>query len=676
MNLILKIYQIEIEKYLIKCETVIKYALNKVGLLSNILGIFQQSHDEFLFKVDYKKYLYENNTNNVSNHNHNNMYFNTKSDLYNTVSTNETQFNFNERKSTDIKNIEDELKRLFFNSIKIIIRQEKLNNEYIEKIISVINKENKDNKNTNSKDLSHKPNKKMNNISSFSIHNSNNNNSVLTTKSNIFKNKVKSLGNKLLNKTEEIPLEDSIKLNLYQEKNSIKYRLMFLNCFIVKYIKLINECFDTIYNNMDEWIIMNLKTQNNKLNEFITYLKRALDKSFESINMEGRDFNYNDNYIKNKKFVLSLFKTIYPDEIMNLSLTFTLGDDFQNNLVKLNSLNLVQQYVYNLNDLIELYHSIKEYGIKTCEYFVKYDIVKNIFINKVINEKDKEYILFYGNNKKKSNIANYPKEKNNNKKNQIFNGVCKRMKFYSNKKIDDFIKIFSVYEKKYININYLFTTLLIIGSELISSENFYEQISPYLPNNEEQKNKNKSHMLLSLDQFRKIKFWFENDDYLNELSDISEQQQFQGKYNSQSSINQVNNGVMNKTKIGDLVLGMPFKKSSDMRKSSTKVAKNRKINKIKEEIFDINKNKDGLFDINIFGQLLDLLNNYSKKKEEEKKEMNKKEKENKIDIDEDDKCLRFSSDDLDDYIYMNKKMHKQTNINYVINSIFNNIFEK
>ena len=71
-----------------------------------------------------------------------------------------------------------------------------------------------------------------------------------------------------------------------------------------------------------------------------------------------------------------------------------------------------------------------------------------------------------------------------------------------------------------------------------------------------------------------------------------------------------------------------------------------------------------------------MLNNYCNKKQEIK---NNKDKNNinDIDIDENDKCLRFSSDDLDDFIY-NKTAHgKQhlTDINKVINNIFNKIFE-
>ena len=678
MNIILKLYEAEIEKYLLHNEVVIKFFLNKVGLLSNITGIFEKSKDQFMFKIDYKKYLYKNEVNNDTNYNfnHHTTYYSTNTELYNTLSTNETQFNFS-KNDNDFNDIQKELKKIFENSLKIIIRQEKLNENYIEKIKSITNKLDKDNKSyikySNSKDNSHKNNKKGINAS-MSPYNTNNNFSVLTSKSTIFKNKVKTLGNKLLNRNEEIPTEEAIRLNLTQEKNSLRYRLMFLNSFILKYIKLINECFTSVYYNMDEWIKINLETQNNKLNEFITYLKRALDKNFESISMEGREFNYNDKYAKNKKFVLPLYKNLYPDEIINLNIKFSPGSNFEDNLVKLSSLNLIQQYVYNLNDLNELYYLLKEYGIQTCEYFVKYEIVKNIFINKVIDDKDLEYFLFYRNNNKSAKESH----EKNYKEVKIFNGVCKRMKFYSTEKIDNFIRIFLVYENKYININTLFTTLLIIGSELISSEKFYEQINSYIP----EKKKNKTHLLLTLEEFMKINFWFENDHYLNEISDINEENRFQGKYNSSYSINQVNDGTKRKNTINETFFNhggtsTSIRKNYEFRKSSEKIEKNKKINKIKELIFDINKNNDGLFDINLIGQLLDLLNNYCKKKKEIKNEIEKKDK-NLIDIDEQDKCFRFSSDDSDEYIYMNKNFHPKhstTIIAHAINNIFNNIFE-
>ena len=86
----LKIIEIEIEKYLIKCEIILKYYLNKVGLLSDIMGIFQHSNDKYMFKIEFKKYLYTNfnftDFNNTTN-------YSSKPEL-NTLSTNETQFCF------------------------------------------------------------------------------------------------------------------------------------------------------------------------------------------------------------------------------------------------------------------------------------------------------------------------------------------------------------------------------------------------------------------------------------------------------------------------------------------------------------------------------------------------------------------------------------------------------
>ena len=659
-NYALKIFEIELEKYLLKCEISIKYYLNKVGLLSNIMGIFHQNQDEFLFKIDYKKYLYYELVNNDDINK-------TKTELYNTLSTNETQnnYNSNNKKNKDNnnnlhespfdKNIINNLNKIFVNSLKIIIRQEKLNDNYIDKIKAVINKGDKyNNKNSNSKDISLKYNKKGN-ISSISNANNNNNISVMTSKSTIFKNKVKILGNKLLNKKEELSLEEKLNLDLMNEKNNIKYRLMYLYSFISRYINILNECFDIVYNNMDEWIIINMKTQNNKLNEFITYLNRALNKNFEKISMEGREFNLNDKYIKNKKYILPIYKTLYPDEIININIKSEYGDDFKKNLVKLNSINLVQQYVYNIKDLFSLYEKIKEYGAQTCEYFVKYEIVKNIFINSVINSK--EFFLFYEKDKKKFHD------------NKIFNGICKRMKFYSSEKIDTFIKIFFVYENKYININELFTTCLIIGSELISGDKFIEQVNQYISEDK----KNKKNILLTKDEFIKINFWFEKDTYLNELSDYFEQNIFQGQYNNITSINQVNNQkyIMKENEEFNTNAMNEKRKNSDNRKPE----KEKKINIIKEAIFEINK-ENNLCDINKIKNLLDKLNNYCQKKNE-KKEANIDEKnKNQIDVDDNDKCFRYSSDDLDEYIYMDKHHKHNNNFETYIKSIFYNVFDK
>ena len=664
---ILKLFEQEISIYLIKCEIILKYHLNKLGLLNDIMGIFQHSNDEFMFKIEYKKYLYHNfNIESLANIISNNTNYSTKPEFKNTLSTNETQNKFSKTKNKNNvldfeKILENNLQKLFVNALKIIIRQDKLNSKYIDKIKLFLSKDNKYNTNkgtsTNSKEISLK-NVKKGNISSVSFPN-NNNVSIITSRSS-FKKKFKNINNQISNY--DSYSEENVKNHLTEEKNILKYRLMYLISFVLKYIGIINDCYNNVFNNMDEWIIMNMDTQNNKLDEFIGYLKRALNKKFDEISMKGREFYYNDKYAKNKKLVLPIYKNLYPDSIINISKQFSKGDNFQKNLVKLQDLNYFQQYIYNINDLIIFYQAIKEYGLQTCEYFVKYEIVKELFMNYVINQK--EYSYFYEDlSLPKSNITN------NNIISNNMNGVCKKMKFYSYEKIDKFIKIFCVYDNKYININELFTTLMIIGSELIDSEKFEKSISEYVP--EEKRNKTK--IILSLEEYMKIPLWFEEDKYLNELSDLSEEKIFIGDYIPSYSINQINQ--QSKIKYAEKTDNQSGLSSSnkDENINEVKIEKEKKINKIKETIFEINK-EDNQFDINLFKVILDKLNDFCK----DKNKNNKKVDNNKNcseDIDVEDKCFRFSYDNSDEFIDIEKQKSIK-NHTYIVNNIFNNIFEK
>jgi hypothetical protein len=586
--------------------------------------------------------------------------------MFNYNNNNNNDFNYNNSYYNFQKNIENNLDVLFMNSLKIIIRQDKLNIKYINKIKSYLNKTDKNiYKPANSKDTKEISTKnKKSNISSFSFPN---NNSVVTSKSSIHKKKGKNLGNTILNNNEGLSIEDILKNQLNEEKNNIKYRLMYLQYFILRYINVINECYNTIFNNMDSWIIMNMDTQNNKLNEFINYLKRALNKNFDEITQKGREFDFNDKYVKNKKVVLPIYKRLYPDNIINLSKPFSKGDDFKNNLIKLNDINLVQQYVYNINDLMTLYLTIKEFSLQTCEYYVKYEIVKEIFMNYVINQK--EYSLFYDDNNK-NKISNANNNSNiNNKSYNNMNGVCKKMKFYSHEKIDDFIKIFFVYDNKYININELFTTLIMIGSELISREKFDELIDNIIP----EEKKNEASILLKKEEFLKIHFWFENDRYLNELSDISEEYIFIGDYSPNYSINQIN--IVKKKKYID-----KFASDSKTSFKKEKIEKKKKIDRIKEVIFEIYM-EDNLIDIIKLKELIDKLNTY---KDNKNKNLNiNKEDNDHIDIE--DKCFRFSEEKIDDVVELDKSnevIQKTRTLSmkqkYVpkVSNIFNIIFEK
>ena len=364
---------------------------------------------------------------------------------------------------------------------------------------------------------------------------------------------------------------------------------------------------------------------------------------------------------------MPIYKRLYPDKIINLSKPFSKGDDFKNNLIKLNDINLVQQYVYNINDLMTLYLTIKEFSLQTCEYYVKYEIVKEIFMNYVINQK--EYSLFYDdNNKSKINNGNNISNINNKSYNNM-NGVCKKMKFYSYEKIDDFIKIFFVYDNKYININELFTTLIMIGSELISREKFDELINNIVP----EEKKNDASILLKKEEFMKIHFWFENDRYLNELSDMAEEYIFIGDYSPNYSINQIN--IVKKKKYID-----KFASDSKTSFKKEKIEKKKKIDRIKEVIFEIYM-EDNLIDIIKLKELIDKLNIY---KDNKNKNLNIN-KEDNDNIDIEDKCFRFSAEKIDDVVELDKSnevIQKTRTLSlkqkYVpkASNIFNIIFEK
>ena len=55
----LKIVENEVKKYLVTCEIIIKYYLNQTGYLSELLENNKNKSDNFLFKIDYLKYLFQ-----------------------------------------------------------------------------------------------------------------------------------------------------------------------------------------------------------------------------------------------------------------------------------------------------------------------------------------------------------------------------------------------------------------------------------------------------------------------------------------------------------------------------------------------------------------------------------------------------------------------------------------
>jgi hypothetical protein len=252
-------------------------------------------------------------------------------------------------------------------------------------------------------------------------------------------------------------------------------------------------------------------------------------------------------------------------------------------------MSYVQLFEYNLNDLMYIYNYIKSFGANTCNFLVKYDIVKEILIHQYFTKK--KYGEFDNN-----------KNGNNNFTNNIFdqilseenNGICKKILFSSNINYINFLNKFATYNNNYININELFTCLLLLGSLLITSDKIVEIIKDNLPENK----KESKNILLTKEEFMKIPMWFEKDEYLNVLVDSKEEEYYldiSKYYYSEENIN--NNDNDNNKPI--------------------------KINCIKDAIFEINS-EDNILDIN---KIIILINKINGVDELKNIEENKKEKE-------------------------------------------------
>ena len=647
---IIILIEAEVKKYLTTCEIIIKYYLNKTGLLGNILGIFENNlkinkSDEYLFKINHLKYLFNeidipanlfilnnpdeinknefNNDKNkiINNDNDNDKKIkdneiimeveyegenNDKNEIIKENEIKDTQdikenkekenienitknklnltqkSNYSKNTNKKEKTIEENLEILFMNSLKIIIRQDLLMKQYKEKIKNY-------NPNNEKEVRNHKNN--VNKLVNSSI-----SSRTSRRKSNLIK----------MGKGGIVLFHEELSNQIRIEKQKFKYRLMFLKYFTIKYYNMIIESFNNTFNAMDDWIIMSVRAQNNSLNEFIFYLRKSLSKTNKKVSLEDFEFDNFDIYRRYKVDISFIYEKMNLNSIVDLKIKKKKKDEII--LINENDMLYEDQFVYNIFDLMYIYNYLKTFGTEGCEYLVKYEIVKEILIHHFFSRKkygDLSNINNLNNsnseNDLNNNEANNNENENNNNINLIKNtnsslsnlkedennGISKKIKFKSNINYINFLKKFSEYNNNYININNLFTSLIILGSELISSQKFIELIKEQLP---KEKN-NYNHILLSKEEFLNLNLWFENDKYLNLYADEKEEELFNEEKNKENN----NNEEMTK------------------------------IKKIKNSIFEINM-EDGKINLNKIIKLLDKIN--GNKKEEKMNDNNKKENNN------------------------------------------------
>ena len=575
------LFELEVEKYLLTIETIIKFYLSKLGLLNNIYGIFDETQkmnkrNKYLLKVNHKNYIFQNI---ILEHKlrkpKNSSEIEEKKEAIEEENNDKKEENLNENinendKSNKNKNqsVEDKINILFMNSLKIIIRQDELSQNFIDKIKNSIKheKEKTTNKNIVSKLASSEENsRKLNNsISSRS-----------TTKRKIKKTGSKDFQNDIILNYEEL------KNQIIKEKRKLKYRLMFLKNYALKYTKVIKNCFDELFKTLDDLIILSVKLQNNSLNIFTNYLKKEMKYFNKKLGADNFEFDTFDNFKNHKLNVTNLYKNYKKLFLFNTDKIKTI----ENNEIKLNEyikeeeMNYIQLYVYNLKDLMNIYNNLKLFGADTCNFFVKYEIVNQILIMNYFNNKKYEKFENQNSEDEFDNIVlNEATDEENN-------GICNKILFASNLNYNKFLNHFGESNNNFININELFTSLLLLGSELINADKFLDLTKEYIPENKREE----TNIFLTKEEFMNLPLWFDDDEYLNALKDSNEKD----KYNDI---------------IGEKNLEQEENKENSQEKKSLK------INAIKEAIFDINS-ENNILELNKILLLLNKLNDINLSKD-------------------------------------------------------------
>ena len=631
---VIYIFEKEVQKYLVTCEIIIKYYLNQTGILPSILGVSDSisknnNQNKYLLKINHLKFLFkgldipDNCNYNIEAVSENSSDSSKSSDSSNEsrsditekkTSTekesekksekdkNNNNENKNEKEKNKTKTLEEKLEILFTNCLKIIIRQDILMKQYKERI----------------KNFSPNTEKEIKSYRRGSV--AGTLNSSISSRSSRRKSQVYKVS-----KMGTLFYEEELTNQMKAEKQKFKYRLMFLKYFILKYYNLIIECFNTTFDAMDDWIIMSVRSQNNSLNEVVAYLKKTLSKSNQEASLEDFEFDNYDNYKSYKVDTSIIFDKLNFNSIVNLKNK----DNTEIVLINENDMSYVDKFIYNIMDLMQIYNYLKSFGSEGCEYLIKYEIVKEILIHQNFSKKkygDLSNInnpnakknsnvdsdinseinsdINNNNNITDNNIINFinlfnNRDSNNLKPSEDNNGIPKIMLFLSNINYITFLNKFSEYDNKYININELFTSLIIIGCELITSEKFIELIKGQLP----KEKKISNHIILTKEEFLKINFWFENDLHLNSYVDEKE----------------------------EILL------KEDYKNKKNKDEKMVKIKKIKNCIFELNSEEEKI-DLYKIIKLLDKFNgikedekiyNYGNEGENDKKAENEEEKETK-----------------------------------------------
>ena len=351
------------------------------------------------------------------------------------------------------------------------------------------------------------------------------------------------------NKEKTIISEEIFKNIIKKEKDKLKYRLIFIKNFAIKYIIIISKLSLKIFDNADDWVMKSILKENETQNEVINLLKYKLQKmeqideemEIDTIEMDAFEKRIEEEDKNNSRISDIKVKPIDNTSIINtgmynkINIDFLMNDNFfeiklepikneeniENNKQNIyDYLNEVNDYEIiipkSFNNFIGNYYVMSEKSnISNEEEIIKeedfyYDVEKffNIYKELRVFEQEKniiKYDIFF-----EVFIKKYLINNNEEKVKYEYNAICNNLQRLSIKQINRLIDLCKINSDKkedieydtYIKMPEIFTLLSLMGSVILTSEK-EEQIFKYF------EDKFINGQYVEKNEFIKYQFWFE-----------------------------------------------------------------------------------------------------------------------------------------------------------------------
>ena len=375
-------------------------------------------------------------------------------------------------------------------------------------------------------------------------------------KTSVFGSDVSSqnnLNNNNSGKEKTIISEETFQSIIKNEKDKLKYRLIFIKDFAIKYIFIISQIYLKIFENADDWVIKSIHKENETQNEVINLLKYKLQQiekideelEIDTIEMDAFEKRIDDEEKNSSKISDIKIRPIDNTSVITsgiynkINLDFLINDNFFD--IKLVKKEQIEQNEKNNNknkNIHDYINEIRDYEISLSKLIN--NNVGNYYVmsekSSISNEEEllKEEDFYYDVEKfldvykeityleEEKNIINYDilfevfiKQyliNNKEEKNKYeYNAICNNLQKLNIKQILHLIDLCKInFENKKDNIEYevfiktseFFTLLSLIGAEILTSEKEEQILKDF-------DDKFINGKYVEKKEFIKYQFWFE-----------------------------------------------------------------------------------------------------------------------------------------------------------------------